>query len=235
MFIFLQNVKSDEAVSLHHPIDNTNSNLKIILHEMLYTVNWTNINHDNNWISINNKRHEINFGYYDFCRLSEELFKPHGIDAKMNPANLRVTLTFNKAQHGTRPLTNLILAPGLYDILGFERGALFVIEQKYWDGGRQHISFGGDKPMNLAVNKRLHFYLRQLNTTENLVNGSPSTLLKIVSSEKESYCDQVTHSFLPQKKILSHDYHPNLSFKITNQSNQVVDFDDLTLVLEITN
>lgn len=230
MFVTFESVKSGVPIELQHPIDNKNRGLNVILHEIFYTVKWLNISHDlnNNWIMINKERHFIHAGYYDFCRLTEELFKPHSIEAKMNPANLIVTLTFHKTQH--KDITSVTLAPKLAQILGFRGHELSLSDGT---SSRSTLKFVGSKPMNLLINNRLFVHLHQLKTSENLVNGTPSTLLRIISTQRESYCDPVSLKFLPQKRHLSQDYHTSFCFKITNQNNEIVDFEDLTIILEI--
>lgn len=147
----------------------------------------------------------------------------------MNPANLIVTLTFHKNQH--KDITSVTLAPKLAEILGFHGNELSLSDSSSTVGSS--IRFIGSNPMNLLINNRLFVYLHQLKTSENLVNGTPSTLLRIISTQRESYCDPVSLKFLPQKRLLSQEYHTSFCFKITNQNNEIVDFEDLTIILEI--
>lgn len=236
MYITLQNVKSGVPIDLDNPIDNRNANLSVTLHELFYTVKWTNISDtlDNNWMEVINKhdavktRFSVQDGYYDFCRLSDELFKPL-FEAKMNPANLRVTLSFSKQTYDQ--VSQVVLAPGLARILGFVGNAFNLTPRSNDD---RPLKFIGDRPINLTVYNRLFFYLKQLSTSQNLLDGKQSSLLRAVPTQRETYCETVVVTFSTfQQRKLSREYHTCLCFEIKDSKNRIVPFDDLTLTLEI--
>ena len=235
MFLTLQNVKSNLPIDLATPIDNRNADLGVILHEAFYTVKWFNISKDlkNNWVTIitttGDKRRKLYTapdGYYDFCHLADVLFKPH-FDAKLDPTNLKVNFSFDSTQHSN--IEAVELAPKLASILGFKSNTLNVKE--FLTTGKIH--FYGDDTLDLSIPQRLYLYLKQLSTCENIVDGKQSTLLKIFPIQKASYCETVLVIPSIQRRKLSREYLTSLCFEIKDQNNSPVEFDGLTLILEI--
>lgn len=211
---------------LQNALDNRSGNKHIALCGLSYTVNWINISPalDNNWIEFNGQKGEIDAGYYDLCTLSKELFEPYGIKAKLNSASLRVTLTF--------PPTNVQviydMPDNLADILGFEDSTFFQTME-------DPTEFIGSRPMDMSVNKDLYIYLDALNTTENIVDGRHSTLLKIMSTKRVPYGDPMSVSCQPlEYKQLSCGYFNTLSVSVKDRSGNTIQCKDLILVFKIT-
>ena len=125
MYLTITDLKSDAPVKLYQPLDNTKGTKTVTLCEMTFSFNWTNINKDkkNNWVTISkatppkDERITIPDGYYDFCTLDKIIFKPYKIEATLNPANLRVTLSFPTDKDLS--IESITFSPGLDKLLGF--------------------------------------------------------------------------------------------------------------------
>ena len=213
---------------IYNGIDNNLGNLHVALCEISYSVNWLNISEKlkNNKISEKGGRTiTIPDGYYNFCTLAKIAFTPFNIIAELNEANLLVTLKFPK------PPTSYTLSPNLKTMLGFH---------KKFEKGISIEIFGfekiitGTKPINMGVNKSLYLYLNELNTTENLLNGKPSNLLEIISTERSSYCERENKEYIsPRYKRLTKGFFENLNLSIRNEKDDFIDFNDLVIVLQI--
>ena len=90
--MFLTITKSD--CELLHPIDNHLANKTIAVREFIYEINFFNISEKlgNNYIIVKGIKHVIPDGYYDFCSLSDALFKPHNIKTELDYSNLRLSI-----------------------------------------------------------------------------------------------------------------------------------------------
>jgi hypothetical protein len=240
MYITLTDVQSDVPVKLYTPIDNTRGDKRVCLREMFYTFSWTNIStvQNNNWIryiikSAKSNKTEIIIpdGYYDFCTLDKIIFKPYKIDAKLNPANLIVTLTF--PTDASLTIESLTMSQGLAKMLGFDDSD--DVTKLQWE--KKAIStpvFQAPNPINMSVNQRFYIYLSELKSTDNVLNGVPSYLLRIIPSEEVTYCKPTVVRFLDQQpKLLNDGIHRSLCLTIKNQNNEIIHFHDLTIILTI--
>ena len=214
MFVTLRNIQSGVPVKLKVPIDNRNKCRRIALHEVFYTVSWTNINSDNNWIQTKGSRFTVQEGYYDFCTLEKQLFHPHSISAELNLASLRVTIQSPQS---------FIISPSLAKMLGFKANRFEV-------SGNQKLTFIGDKPIDMAVNSMLFVHLSQLSTS----NNNLSDLLRILPPNKASYCDPQHNNFTAlQFKELEEGFHESLCITIKDSAYKTVDCKNLYITLEI--
>lgn len=208
-------------VKIYNGINNQSGDLHVALCEISYSVNWINISKklNNNRISeVGGKTIIIPDGYYNFCTLSKIAFEPLNITAELNDANLFVTLKFPKAA------TSYDISPNLKTMLG-------IITVKTVGN-----TITGTKPINLGVNKSLYLYLNELNTTENLLNGKPSTLLEIISTERSSYCERETKEYIsPRYKQLTKGFFENLNLSIKNEKDELIDFNDLFIIISLKN
>jgi len=133
MFITLTNIQSGVPVKLAIPIDNRCQHKTVALHEVFYKVSWTNIDSSNNWIKKYDpstrafNKFTVQEGYYDFCTLEKELFRPAGITAKLNQASLIVTLQTSSF---------ISMPERLAEKLGFEP----LFRSDYYDG--PEVEFG---------------------------------------------------------------------------------------------
>lgn len=204
---------------IYNGIDNSSGRLHVALCEISYSVSWLNISKklDNNEIfETGGKTIIIPDGYYDFCTLSKIAFEPFNITAELNQANLLVTLKFGKR-------ASYSLSPNLSKMLGFKQ-TLF----------ENHSKITGINPIKMSVNKTLYIHLNELNTTENLLNGNPSTLLEIIATDRSSYCERESKEYIaPRYKQLSKGFFENLNLSIKNEKGELVELNDFLIVLKI--
>lgn len=160
MYLTITDLKSDVPIKLYQPLDNTKGTKTVTLCEMTYSFNWTNISSDkkNNLVTVISKAtppKEVHItipdGYYDFCTLDKIIFKPYKIEATLNPANLRVTLSFPTDKDLS--IESITFSPGLDKLLGFGDGKCRkIIKKTRWIRGA--IS-------NQLVSKPTSLYLSQ--------------------------------------------------------------------------
>lgn len=230
MYIYLSN--QDHKVSLDYTIDNSCGLLKVALHEIYFRVTWFNISEkeENNWMERQTpegqmiKVKTIPDGYYGFCDIKKQL-KDFGIVAKLNDANLKVTLTFKEPD-------NYSFIDKLAILLGFtpnNSGILYVFRVT-----EKNQSFEGDSPLNLSRNTLLHVRLHELNTNKNLYDGKPTTILRVLESDAAGYCKYIIKTFTNlQFKKLSTGHFDSLTLSITDENGKKVPCDDLLVTLEI--
>ena len=135
------------------------------------------------------KRTVLTEGYYNFCELKESLFDPIDVEAYLNKANLKIKINFSK----NRDVQELSFSSKLAEILGNEMKR---------EGSKK--VYVGVNPVNLGVHKFLYIHLHELNSAENLHNGVPSTLLRVVPAGSLGFCDTEVIRF------------PSLQFKKTS-------------------
>ena len=234
MFI---SITTQQPTTLAYPIDNTCGNLSVALHEIFYKVTWFNISEaeENNWI----ERHDghgnvidlltIPDGYYGFCAL-QEILNEYGIYAKLNSANLKISLTFKLPTDRQIPIS-YNFAGQLAKMLGFQTDNNVIYNFSVTEKDQ---TFEGQNPVNFAVHSLLYVQLEELNTDENLYNGRPSKVLRVFPSGTSAYCDPETKTFTNlQFKKLALGHYESLNLKITDQSGKIAKCDDLHVVLEI--
>ena len=219
---------TEQELTLNYPIDNREGKLQIAIHEMFYRVKWFNISDKmkNNWVKKYDNGRVVSMltlqdGYYGFCELKDILRKKYEIDLELHDANLTVTMTF-------KPVEALYkFAEKLTTILGFEGNLFYVDSNKF--------TFEGPNPLDLEVNSPLYIHLDELSTTENLFNGRPSTVLRVVSaSDSASYCKHEVKTFSsPQFKKLINRHIDILRIRIKDKNGHEVKCDELFMVLEI--
>ena len=170
MFHTLSNVQRGEAVALQRCIDNRDGSLYIGLKAITFAVGWYNIERGEtfSWKSAGGGPKEtltIPPGLYGFDRLKEVLegASPRPTHTlKVGRANGLITLT-------VAPGWGVCLSDGLLSLLGLDDGLGGV----WLDAG----VYTGDRPVNFATRQMLWVHLEEISTTENIVDGAPSTLL----------------------------------------------------------
>ena len=223
MFVTITN-QNYGHVSLDTPIDNRGGEKSVAIREIFYSINWTNISEarGNNWIQIpGDIRRTIKDGYYNLCTLSETLFQPYGIKSKLDLATMRVTLTMAPGK-GITKMSEL-----LAEQLGFKQGHFRTSENN-------GVSYTARREIDLTVNRMLYIHLGQLSTSDNLLNGKPSQILRVIPASKASYCETENVSFTGlQFKKLECGYFESLNIEIRNAKEHTVTVGNLVIVLEI--
>ena len=120
------------------------------------------------------------------------------------------------------------LTDGILTLLGLDDG----LGGEWLTAG----NYTGDRPVNFAPTKMLHLYLEQINTTSNIVDGAPSSLLGVVGIECHAFGDIHTVRFEhPEFKCLRAGTVHELEVKIRDDTGQILDNHGLpvSLVLEV--
>jgi hypothetical protein len=226
MFITLTNHDLKFPVILQSTIDNTGDRgLCVALCEMFYTVKWFNISKakNNNTIVINKDFSTLSVliipdGYYGFCML-QKILEEKDISIKLNPANLKVTLT---------------LVPNSHYAFDVELAKLLGFDVQSFTTDSDNFTFEGDYPVDLTHNPILCVHLDEINTSQNLHNGRPSTMLRVLPAGNVAYCDSQNERFTNlQFKQLANGHFESLNIRVTNQDGKDVNCDKLCIILEI--
>ena len=172
MFQVLTNVQTGGAVSLQQYIDNRNGDLRVGLRSITYTVGWFNINAGESfsWRPQGGETPESD------NQIPPGLYSADQLAAVIMGSSASLTLSTSKVNG----LITLVGPPDvevkftdrILDLFGLDDGL-----------GDQWLSAGiytGDRPMNFATTKMLNLHLDQINTTANVFDGAPSTLLAMV-------------------------------------------------------
>lgn len=214
--MFLTITKSD--CELLHPIDNHLANKTIAVREFIYEINFFNISEKlgNNYIIVKGIKHVISDGYYNFCSLSDALFKPHNIKTELDYSNLRLSIESKDIFE----LPTIIL----------EQLGLTKMDKRSVNGKTTIV---GSKEVNLKAHQNISICLRQLSNSDNLFNGQPSKVLRSLPITKDRYGDTVSHVFTPQFKKLECSYLNQFSITFIDNNNKTIEIENFTLVLEI--
>ena len=227
MFISLTNHQTDKPVNLTYGIDNVGvdniNSKKIAVHEISYTIKWLNVTGTDYYMDVKTlsgtERTVLAEGYYNFCDLKESLFDPIDVDVFLNKANLKIKINFLK----NKDILELSFSKKLADILGNE--------MKREGVKKVYVSVN---PVNFGVHKFLYIHLHELNSAENLHNGTPSTLLRVVPAGSLGFCDTEVVRFPSlQFKKIQHGHINALNLSVHGDNNKLVKIDDLCIILEI--
>jgi len=194
---------------------------KVAVHEIFYTIDWFNISvkKGNNWIKLNKKIITIEDGYYNACTLIKEVFEPNEIKGTLQDSNLRLTLTWKKDQ-------SLEIEDQLADMLGLKDS------KPTSDSSSRYLH--GSHPVKMSVHKQLFLHLKELQSSDNFVNGSTSYLLRPLPVSSAPYMESV-HVTFPnlQYKKLTEGYIHTLTPELRNEKGDIVECSNLIIVLEI--
>ena len=184
MFHTLSNVQRGEAIPLLRCIDNRDGNLSIGLRSITFTAGWYNIEKREkfSWKSTDTGRGDLEQpeeyltippGLYGFDRLREVL---KGASHTLTVCGENGLITLKVA-----PGWTILLSDGLLALLGLDDGLGGV----WLDAG----VYTGDRPVNFATRQMLWVHLEELNTSGNIANGAPSTLLACVGLGRHAFGD----------------------------------------------
>ena len=189
MFQTLTNVQSGRAVPLLEPIDNRCGKLQVGLRSITYTVGWYNVEPGEafSWRELGGSTSTVPIppGLYGVERLQEI------IEESTNAVDISLLVS---KENGLINLTvggnsEVLFTDGLLRLLGLDDGL-----------GGQWLGAGiytGDRLVNFAKSKELRLHLEQLNTTDNTMDGAPSTLLTSIGVGCRAFGDietvRITH------------------------------------------
>ena len=176
MFHTLSNVQRGEAIPLQRCIDNRDGRLSIGLRSITFAAGWYNIEKGEkfSWKNTGSAVEEsltISPGLYGFDRLREVL-KGASHTLTVCGENGLITLT-------VAPRWAILLSDGLLALLDLDDGLGGV----WIDDG----VYTGDRPVNFATRQML--WVEELNTSGNIADGAPSTLLACVGLGRHAFGD----------------------------------------------
>ena len=186
MFHTLSNVQRGEAIPLQRCIDKRDGRLSIGLRSITFDAGWYNIEKGEKFSWKNTGRGDsgaveesltIPPGLYGFDRLKEVLKGASSSPTHTLTAcgkNGLITLT-------VAPGWAILLSDGLLALLGLDDGLGGV----WLDAG----VYTGDRPVNFATRQMLWVHLEELNTTGNITDRAPSTLLTCVGLGRPAFGD----------------------------------------------
>ena len=198
---------------LQNYIDNRDSTKMIGLKSITYWVGWYNVT-GKQYLASKSKRIDLEPGLYNFNDL-RQIFSDESVILSVNCTNGFVTLEIP-------PNKEIELSSGILSLLGLKHGRLTA--------GRHT----GHKMIDIAKTKELRVFLDQINTTDNFLDGEPSTLLGIVPVSNKPFMKVVSCRFeFPIFKKLINGCITELSVRITDQNNTVLDNHDLPIIIEV--
>ena len=228
MFQTLTNVQEGEAVPLLQYIDNRSGNLRVGLRSITYTVGWYNVESEESitWRELGGSTSTVPIppGLYGVERLQEIIEESTNL--------VGTTLSVSK-ENGLINLTvggnsEVLFTDGLLRLLGLDDGL-----------GGQWLGAGiytGDRPVNFASWKMLNLHLEQVSTTDNMVDGTPATLLTSIGVGRHAFGDihtiRVEH---PEYKRLQCGTVDELKVVVRGDNGEFLDNHNLsiTVTLEI--
>lgn len=207
---------------LQKPIDNRDGCLRVGLRSITYTVGWFNVTKNEQVISSNGARSVVHPGLWTLQQLRLHLsssFK--GLILTPDETTGLLQLDVQPAQGDVR------FSEGLLQLLGFEQ------THGLFQAGR---GVRGQRPVNFSPNRLLYIHLEQLNTTENTLNGAPSSLLAVVAVGGWAYGEIKTSVFPdPAFKPLRQGTLSELQLVIRDERGHRIDNHSLpvSVVLEV--
>ena len=197
---------------LQNYIDNRDSTKMIGLKSITYWVGWYNVT-GKQYLATKSKRIDLEPGLYNFNDL-RQIF-PDEFVLSVNYTNGFVTLEIP-------PNKEIEMSNGI--------SSLFGLKHRQLTPGKHT----GHKMIDIANTKELRVFLDQINTTNNFLDGEPSTLLGIVPVSNKPFGKVVSCRFeFPIFKKLINGCITELSVRITDQNNTVLDNHDLPIIIEV--
>ena len=217
MFQTLSNVQRGEAIPLQRYIDNRDGRLRIGLSSITFTVGWYNVESKETFMWRNSgggPTNTINIppGLYSFTQLKDIIEGVHPVlpaTLVVSKVNGLITLTVANGKE-------VLLSDGPLHLLGLDNGLGGV----WLDTG----IYTGDRPVDFATQKMLRVHLEEINTTENMADGVPTTLLACVGVTPHSFGDVHTvHFEQPKYKRLTNDSVGELKITIRDRAGELID------------
>jgi hypothetical protein len=215
MNITLTDIKS---IELQEQIDNKDSKREISLGCLTYWLGWYNVLQDETYECGRgkNKVETIPAGLYSFDRLSKLL--------NNDSLTISVSESTGKCTLDVASKKGVLISNAILTLLGFD---ITTNNRLYSD------TYIGTHPVNFAL-KSLYVYLKQINTTCNLLNGKRSNLLGIVPVRKTTFgeSDSVSFQNLVYRKLQSGIIN-ELEIEIRDDNNKIIDNHELPIFIEL--
>lgn len=218
MYHTLTNVQSEGATPLQQYIDNRDGRLRVGLRSITFAVGWHNVGPKErfSWRSSGGggaaQTLNIPPGLYGFAQLKDVLegASPNATHTlAVSGVNGLITLTVANGWE-------VLLSDGLLSLLGLDDG----LGEVWLDTG----VYTGDRPINFAAKEVLRVHLEEINTTENIADGAPSTLLASIGVGCHAFGDihtvRVEH---PEYKRLRDGTVGELKITIRDETGKLID------------
>ena len=203
---------------LQQPVDNRDGCLRVGLRSITYTVGWFNVTKNEQVVSSKGVRSVVRPGLWTLQQLRLHLSSSFK-DLILTPDETTGLLDVQPAQG------NVQFSEGLLQLLGFEQ------THGLFQAGR---SERGRRPVNFSPNRLLFIHLEQLNTTENALNGAPSSLLAVVPVGGWAYGEIKTSVFPnPAFKSLRQGTLSELELEIRDERGNRIDNHSLPVSVEL--
>lgn len=206
---------------LQMPVDNRDGSLRVGLRSITYTVGWFNVT-KKQVVSSKGVAKVVHPGLWTLQQLRSHLSSTFK-DLILTPDE-----TTGLLQIDVRPAQgNVHFSEGLLQLLGFEQ------THGLFKAGR---AYSGQRPVNFSPNRLLFIHLEQLNTTDNTLNGAPSSLLAVIAVEGWAYGEIKTSVFHnPAFKSLRQGTLSELELEIKDDHGNRIDNHSLpvSVVLEV--
>lgn len=219
MFVTLTNVQSGGAVSLQQPIDNRKGSLEVAIRSFTFWIGWHNLkpgefvswrkNGETNTLSLSQ-------GLYSFDLLADTLSGAEA-DLSLNVDHFSGRVNFTVPRD-----YEVLLSENLTSLLGLKKG---------WMTG---LNFA-EGPINMTPEKALYVHLDQLSTSENVVDGAPSTLLAVFPAPSDPFGTTRNWNPRPEWKKLAAGTTGELKIRVTDERQALLDNNGqpISVVLEI--
>jgi len=215
MFHTISDVQRGDATRLQRYIDNRDGRLYIGLRSITFAVGWYNIEQGEkfSWRNAGGTEKTLNIepGLYWFGKLKDILDKASATKThtlEVGKVNGLATLTVS-------PGMEILLSDGLLKLLGLDNGLSGT-----WLNTGVYVS---TRPINFAKRQVLRVHLDEISTTENTIDGDPSTLLSSVGVGDHAFGDICTVRFWhPEYKRLRADTFSELKVSVKDKTGKEI-------------
>jgi len=213
MFHTLSNIQTGDAIPLRQVIDNREGKILVGLRSIIYWVGWHNIRQEERlrWKTDQDGRiisKLLKPGLYSFNQLKEVLMEVgSGIVLEVDKTDGRITMAVPAG-------IQIQLSPGLKLLLGLD-------DEGWLDTG----TYTGDRPVDFAIDSALHIHLDQVNTSKNMLDGAPSTLIGVVPVPKHCQFGEAAsfHFHHPEFRELQDGTVGELKVRVTDSRRNLIE------------
>jgi hypothetical protein len=216
MFHYILNIQNNKAVPLIEYIDNRNDNVCVGIKSISYWNGLYNVQPGEYIQFLYQATVDTNYidaGLYNFDKL-QKLFASAGAQLTVSKVNGLVKL---KVPTGYQ----IIISGGITKLLGFTS----LVSGWILPG-----TYVGDKYIDLTPIKSLYIHLDQINTSNNFFDGSPSTLIGVITVRNNAFGENTTIQYEhPAFRKLANGTVSELSVHVRDRRNNKIDNTNLPI------
>jgi hypothetical protein len=210
MFHYISNIQNNKAVPLIEYIDNRNDNVCVGIKLISYWNGLYNVQ-PGEYIQVYYQatidKNYIDAGLYNFDKL-QKVFTSAGAQLTVSKLNGLVTLKV-PADY------KIIISDGITELLGFTS-----FNPSAWINSGTYV---GNKSIDLAPIKSLYIHLDQINTYNNLCDGSPSTLIGVITMQNNAFGENSIFEYgHPQFRKLTNGTVSELTLRVRDKHNNKI-------------